>query len=79
MTKRMKKIKYANDDITVVWQPELCLHTAICFSELPSVFNPAVRKWIDPYGASTSEIIDQVDKCPSGALSFFYNTQKLKD
>ena len=72
----MKKIKYANDKITVVWQPELCQHTAICFTQLPEVFNPEVRKWVNPFGASTDKIIEQVKKCPSGALSFFYNNEK---
>jgi len=66
----MKKIKYSNDEITVVWQPELCQHYTYCFSQLPEVFNPGVRKWIDPKGASTERIIEQVKRCPSGALTF---------
>ena len=70
---KMKKINYANDDITVVWQPELCQHATFCFRQLPEVFNPAVRKWVNPNGASNERIIEQVKKCPSGALSFFYN------
>ena len=32
-----------------------------------------VRKWINPNGASAERVIEQVKKCPSGALSFFYN------
>jgi putative redox protein len=40
---------------------------------LPEVFNPAARKWINPNGASAERVIEQVKKCPSGALSFFYN------
>jgi putative redox protein len=73
----MKKIKYANDEITVVWTPELCWHTTICFTQLPEVFDPEVRKWVDPFGASNERIIEQVNKCPSGALTFFYNDEKL--
>jgi putative redox protein len=69
----MKKINYANEEITVVWQPELCQHATFCFRQLPEVFNPAVRKWINPGGASAERVIEQVKKCPSGALSFFYN------
>jgi len=72
----MKKINYSNDEITVVWKPELCCHATLCFTELPEVFNPLVRKWIDPYGASTERIIAQVHDCPSGALTFFYNSEK---
>jgi putative redox protein len=66
----MKKIKYSNDEITVVWQPELCQHSTYCFSQLPEVFNPRVRKWINPYGSSSERIIEQVNSCPSGALTF---------
>src|SRR5258705_4763004 len=42
-----KTIKYANGEITVVWKPELCQHSTRCFTQLPEVFNPAVRKWVD--------------------------------
>jgi putative redox protein len=65
-----KKINYSNDEITVVWQPELCQHSTFCFKQLPEVFNPGKQKWIDPYGASSERIIEQVNRCPSGALSY---------
>jgi putative redox protein len=71
-----KQIKYANDEITVVWQPELCQHSTLCFTQLPEVFNPGIRKWINPNGANSERIIAQVKKCPSGALTFFYNAEK---
>ena len=71
----MKKIKFSNDEITVVWQPELCKHSTICFTEMPEVFDPKKLKWVDVNGASTERIIEQVKKCPSGALSYFYNDE----
>lgn len=72
----MKKIKYSNEKITVVWQPELCQHSAICFTQLPEVFDPRIRKWINPNGASSERIAEQVKKCPSGALTYFLNNEK---
>jgi putative redox protein len=72
----MKKIRYANDEITVVWQPELCCHSGLCFTGLPEVFRPEIRKWINPYGASTDRIMGQLNECPSGALSWFRNAEK---
>jgi putative redox protein len=68
-----RKIKYANGEITVVWKPEFCQHSTRCFTQLPEVFNPKVRKWIDADGATSERIIEQVKKCPSGALTFFLN------
>ncbi len=64
---------YSNGEVTVVWKPMLCQHSAKCFTGLPEVFDPRVRPWITPEGATTAEIILQVKKCPSGALSFFMN------
>jgi uncharacterized Fe-S cluster protein YjdI len=31
--------------------------------------------WINPLGATTEEIIKQVKKCPSGALSYNLNKE----
>ena len=35
--------KYSNDDITVVWEPAKCIHSAICFNGLSQVFDPNKR------------------------------------
>lgn len=71
-----KKIEYSNSDITVVWKPELCKHSGRCVTQLPEVFNLKTKPWITMSGATTETIIDQVKKCPSGALSFFYNKEE---
>jgi uncharacterized Fe-S cluster protein YjdI len=68
--------KYSNGTVTIVWKPELCIHSRICWREpdgLPEVFNPRVKPWIDPKGADTARIIAQVNRCPSGALSYYSN------
>lgn len=64
MTKR-----YSNGEVTIIWQPELCVHSGICARGLPRVFDPKRRPWVDASAASTQEIVAQVKKCPSGALS----------
>ena len=61
--------RYDNGEVTVVWKPSLCIHSGICFRGLPQVFDPRVRPWIRPEGASTEAIVAQVGCCPSGALS----------
>jgi len=71
-----KTIKYANEEITVLWKPEFCQHSTRCWTQLPQVFKPSMRKWIDPNGAPAKRIQEQVAKCPSGALVFMYNNKK---
>jgi len=71
-----KKVKYSNEEITIVWQPHLCQHAGICVKTLPEVYKPNERPWINPNNATTEQLIDQVNHCPSGALSFFYNDKE---
>jgi putative redox protein len=68
-----KTIKYANEEITVGWKPDFCQHSTRCWTQLPEVFKPAERKWIDPDGSSPERIEHQVMECPSGALTFKFN------
>jgi len=71
-----KTIKYANEEITVLWKPEFCQHSTRCWTQLPQVFQPTVRKWINPDGAPAERIKEQVVRCPSGALGFMYNNKQ---
>lgn len=66
-----KEYKYSNGEITIVWKPSLCTHTGICVRTLPAVYNPRVRPWIKIENATTQELIAQVNKCPSGALTYY--------
>jgi uncharacterized Fe-S cluster protein YjdI len=72
---------YSNDELTIVWQNERCIHSTICWKNgtgLPEVFNPRERPWIKPMSAESQRIIEQVKKCPSGALSYFLNESKVE-
>lgn len=65
--------KYTNGEVTVVWEPNKCIHSAICWRQLPQVFDPRRRPWIKPEGSDTQAIVEQVKQCPSGALSYVMN------
>jgi uncharacterized Fe-S cluster protein YjdI len=70
--------KYTNGEVTVVWKPQVCIHSTICWKAatgLPEVFNPSKRPWIELEAADTERIVEQVKKCPSGALSYYYNNE----
>ena len=69
MDKNNLRKEYSNGEITVVWQSAKCIHSGICFSKLPKVFQPKERPWIKMNDATSSEILETVAKCPSGALS----------
>ena len=69
---------FSNDEITVTYQPCKCINAERCANELSNVFKRSVIPWIDLEGASTEEIIEQIDKCPSGALQY-YKEEENKD
>ena len=66
----LRKIHYSNNDITIVWQPDLCIHSGVCVKSLPNVYQPKEKSWIKIENASTLELKEQIKKCPSAALSF---------
>jgi uncharacterized Fe-S cluster protein YjdI len=72
-------LKYTNNEVTVVWKPKTCIHSTLCWKGLIEVFNPIEKPWIKMDGATTERIIEQVRKCPSGALSYYLNTEEATD
>ena len=68
-----ESIKYTNGEVTVVWKPNLCIHSGNCARGLQEVFKPREKPWIKMDGATSERIMEQVKKCPSGALSYFIN------
>lgn len=71
--------EYDNGEITVVWLPAKCFHAAFCWKELPEVFDPKKRPWVNIHGASSERIRKQVERCPSGALTYYESKDKNKE
>lgn len=61
---------YSKEDLTVIWKSDLCIHSGNCVRGLKAVFDPDRRPWIDMSAADKERIVEQVKKCPSGALSY---------
>ena len=71
----MNANEFSNSDITVTYEPRVCMNAERCARELSNVFRNSVIPWIDLDGDSTDNIIRQVKKCPSGALKFSFNNK----
>ncbi|WP_340154035.1 (4Fe-4S)-binding protein [uncultured Marivirga sp.] len=67
---------YETDDLVVEWQPSLCIHSEKCWRGLPKVFRPNDKPWVYLEGATDVNIKEQVDTCPSGALSGYWKNKK---
>jgi uncharacterized Fe-S cluster protein YjdI len=66
--------KYSNGEITIIWQPEKCTHAGICVRTLPKVYNVNERPWVKPENATTQQLIEQINRCPSRALTYERNS-----
>jgi len=56
--------------ITVTWSRTRCIHAADCVMNLPTVFEPGRRPWVDATQASAAAVARVVMRCPTGALHF---------
>jgi uncharacterized Fe-S cluster protein YjdI len=62
--------QHKNDKLVVRYDPAICIHAGECVRGLPSVFSLSRKPWIDANGAPAAAIIEQVKRCPSGALTY---------
>jgi len=69
----MTQKTYSNGEITVIWKPGICHHSTNCWRGLLNVFDPRKKPWINMAGDNSERIIEQVKKCPSGALTYLEN------
>jgi len=67
---------FSNGDITVTFEPCLCIHAEKCAKELSEVFRTSVIPWINLDGTDTERVVEQIKRCPSGALKYHYNKKE---
>ena len=61
---------YETPDITVTFDPDVCIHSGVCVRGLPAVFDVKRKHWVRPELAAAGDVAAQVARCPSGALQF---------
>lgn len=74
-----KTRSYEGKDITINDNRRVCAHDGNCTRSLPSVFKSDELPWIDPNGASVKEIIETIEGCPSGALSYTIGSRRYQN
>jgi uncharacterized Fe-S cluster protein YjdI len=71
MAKRRYEKEATEDQpkVVVLWDSDKCEHCGLCHTNLPSVFNPSARPWVNLDGAPALTIIQQVSECPTQAIA----------
>ena len=59
---------YETPEITVTFDPSICIHSGACVRGLPAVFDIKRKRWVRPEAADAAVVAAQVARCPSGAL-----------
>lgn len=62
--------EYQKDNLTITWKPHKCIHSGICVKTLPKAYDPKEKPWIRPENASVTDLKNQINTCPSGALRY---------
>ena len=60
---------FENDAIRVTWSRMRCTHVAACVMNLPTVFEPGRRPWIDLERGSADAVARAVQHCPTSGYS----------
>ena len=77
MARRIQE--YSNPEITVTFDPNLCIHSAECLRGEPNVFDVKRPRWIRPELAAAQTVAEVIRRCPSGALGFKLHAPESAD
>ncbi|MAF95312.1 MAG: hypothetical protein CMM60_06115 [Rhodospirillaceae bacterium] len=62
-------LDYDGKDAVVTWDGRLCIHVAECGRARGDLFVTGRKPWCDPDRAPADEIVDVIERCPTGALT----------
>jgi CDGSH-type Zn-finger protein len=64
---------FVGKGITIFDNRAICAHAGYCTDGLKEVFREEDQPWIDADGAAVEKVIETINRCPSGALSYALN------
>jgi len=67
---RRKEKTFAGEQVDVTWDGELCIHVGECGRAKGDLFVGGRDPWCQPDASSLDEVVDVVERCPSGALYY---------
>jgi len=62
--------EYPREEMGVQWDTRLCIHIGECGRAKGELFLGGRKPWCQPDLASTEEVVDVIERCPSGALTY---------
>ncbi len=68
-----KILRYEGKDLTVTYERPRCIHAEHCVKDLPEVFDPKRKPWINADATAADKLAAMVHTCPSGALHYERN------
>ena len=63
-----KVLTYTGTEVSVRYDVKRCIHAAECVHQLPRVFDPNRKPWVEPDHAAAEQLLQVVTRCPTGAL-----------
>ncbi len=61
---------YEGEAINVTWNKDLCIHVAECGNADDELFVSDRDPWCDPDEVTLERVVEVVERCPSGALTY---------
>ena len=74
-----RRDNYAAGRVTIHDNRGICAHAGFCTDALPAVFRTHDEPFVDPTAADANAIVNQVKRCPSGALSYSIDQLEYRD
>ena len=70
MNQKSPIYKYSGNDADVTWDKRLCIHIAECGRAACELFEGGRDPWCQPDLVNIQDVVDIVQRCPTGALSY---------